>query len=726
MLVGRNRPTTVFRSLLRSSRGRAARRLRRLANMDPSEADDLLMALSIVCPGVAAGATSDDRPQSSPSGGGGAIIPLAPAPPEGDVGLEVDVADDHEDLLAVVAVMQQPAAPRKFEARSWQLAAHARAAKALKKETKRADDAVAERASVEARAALVARQVPAIRKMMGIDQKVLQKVSPEISALLSFQLAVARPASSRRGEPNLAMCQARAAHNVSAALLEIQGNVVADWVTPLHAPTGFRIVAYGHQWDETHQSLRTPVRSAVPGASVALGPVRVDTMMQSGRLAVTLHSDGKCVQKEGLVFCKPLYIWRQTADFLLEGLVRRFPAVCLDFVGAAACSDVAVLCFTCDGASANTAAMRWVWDRIIHSPTNKVIAHRHLCSLHRLAVARSRNKRPHELGKALLSFARWMRHAKNVDGLVTALHHVVSENFCVVQSERPKEFTERAGQFLELVYKSGGGEYLVAPTNEGEKATRLLADLEALMSVVDLRTGSETAAEGRRPPLTHWCCVVRGSPDHLAQGLTPGARCCADREEGLNKVLVPIVNWIAGRNWHSLALNRWTHIPTACKRAMLSCAGPSVLPAALGYLQVAWGVPDTLEANLARIVAEDGTDMAAQGRLRLIRLCRVMCDPEVPRDLSLVVVTGAPLDDLMYALFGFGSRKQKATILDLLRPGTSPISQVPSLGRHWLVQCRHPPSHIPPLANSRRLARPIFSVACARDALTTSSSSTTV
>lgn len=175
--------------------------------MDPSEADDLLMALSIVCPGVAAGATSDDRPQSSPSGGGGAIVPIAPAPPEGDVGLEVDVADDLKDLQAVVAVVQQPAAPRKFEARSWQVAAHARAAK----ETKRADDAVAERASVEARAALVARQVQAIRKMMGIDQKVLQKVSPEISALLSFQLAVARPASSRRGEPNLAVCQARAA-----------------------------------------------------------------------------------------------------------------------------------------------------------------------------------------------------------------------------------------------------------------------------------------------------------------------------------------------------------------------------------------------------------------------------------------------------------------------------------------------------------------------------------
>ena len=57
----------------------------------------------------------------------------------------------------------------------------------------------------------------------------------------------------------------------------------------------------------------------------------------------------------------------------------------------------------------------------------------------------------------------------------------------------------------------------------------------------------------------------------------------------------------------------------------VSAGGAGLLPSALHDLQMAWDALDTLEAELAREIAADANNYQAKTKLKLIKVCRVMC-----------------------------------------------------------------------------------------------------
>ncbi len=83
-----------------------------------------------------------------------------------------------------------------------------------------------------------------------------------------------------------------------------------------------------------------------------------------------------------------------------------------------------------------------------------------------------------------------------------------------------------------------------------------------------------------------------------------------------------------------------------------------------------------MEQNLARVIAIDKEDFASLNKLRLLRMCKVLCKSSAPLDMAVGIVSTTPIDDIMYGLFGFD--RVRVSILDLMRPRTSIITMAQS------------------------------------------------
>ena len=106
------------------------------------------------------------------------------------------------------------------------------------------------------------------------------------------------------------------------------------------------------------------------------------------------------------------------------------------------------------------------------------------------------------------------------------------------------------------------------------------------------------------------------------------------------------------------------------RRALVSSPGPrSILSDALDHMRHTWEVDFSLEQNLARVIAIDKEDFASLNKLRLLRMCKVLCKSSAPLDMAVGIVSTTPIDDIMYGLFGFD--RVRVSILDLMRPRTS-------------------------------------------------------
>ena len=112
-------------------------------------------------------------------------------------------------------------------------------------------------------------------------------------------------------------------------------------------------------------------------------------------------------------------------------------------------------------------------------------------------------------------------------------------------------------------------------------------------------------------------------------------------------------------------------------RALVSSLGPrNILSEALDHMRHTWEVDFSLEQNPARVIAIDKEDFASLNKLRLLRMCKVLCKSSAPLDMVVGIVSTTPIDDIMYGLFGFD--RVRVSILDLMRPRTSIITMAQS------------------------------------------------
>ena len=104
-----------------------------------------------------------------------------------------------------------------------------------------------------------------------------------------------------------------------------------------------------------------------------------------------------------------------------------------------------------------------------------------------------------------------------------------------------------------------------------------------------------------------------------------GPPCCADEDESLSKVAVPIVNWLVHTGWESASSNRWTKTVVALRRVMAGFLAQRVLPESLRAMQASWGLDDALIPQLERLIAADMNDFQSRTRLMPIRVCKGFC-----------------------------------------------------------------------------------------------------
>ena len=234
-----------------------------------------------------------------------------------------------------------------------------------------------------------------------------------------------------------------------------------------------------------------------------------------------------------------------------------------------------------------------------------------------------------------------MRQWRFAAALRDTIVKLVKTRLEVIRVPRPAHMRTKAQEFIDLLFTQRDHEWMYVKTKDGERVKGpLLTDLEALAAAVEFGSLNDSK-------LTHYCCVQEGSPEHLA-GLRVGGPCCRDKEESLEKVVVPILTWVVHRPWEVSAVSRWTHVVTLLKKTVVGFLAQRVLPESLRALRVHWDIHDGVISALERMVAADANDFSSKNKLRLYRVCKALCPSEMAFEAAIVLNVLMCVDPLLF------------------------------------------------------------------------------
>lgn len=648
--------------------------------MNNDELDDLLDVVSHLSPRLHA-----DRPRA---GGDGLAADVAPR-----IGMQVALALPApplvvmDDELAQVAdiLALRGAAQRKHKQRSWEAAQHARNGRAVKRAKLEAQRARESRDAVVSQLVPLLASFPVLQQVVNLPKSLRGRALDDhirVDVVVRLgTLPAAVGGRARAGATQVPRCCSA----LAKALHVVQQEAISALLAPARcaAAADRRILVYSTQWDETMQRMRNPDKSSPWRKGGSTQQVRIQSMVQAAKLdSMVVGASGETMAHEECpYFIRTQFLWRQTANFLLEAIQKVAPFAFHDAarITEVACAfEVVILAFARDGASANSLALEWVWDQVFHSAPANVIPISHLCALHKTAIARSRVQGVLSVAAALQSLTKLIRIGKNLDGVSQSIHHVVSTNFVVVCAPRPEKYDLRAKKLVELLFMGGDeqnrNDYLFKTLRDGRRVpTTMYADLLSYLDVVDVQRHDDED-DRLKGFFVHWCCVREGSMEHLELGLRVGDKCCENEEQSLSKTVGPILQWITGRAWLTMAISRWTHVPVVLRRALVASLGPrNILAEALDHMRNCWEVEFNLERDLARMLSIDKDDFSTMQKLRLLRVCKVLCKDSAALKMAMGMTTTSPADQVMYSVFGFN--RKRSNILDLMRPGASPITK---------------------------------------------------
>ena len=274
----------------------------------------------------------------------------------------------------------------------------------------------------------------------------------------------------------------------------------------------------------------------------------------------------------------------QRADFLLEAVLRSLPLDLLDqdkMRTVLANHDFALFGIAVDRASANTLACRWLCDYVYNTlKLKRLFVHSEPCSLHGLALVKGRCVSMKQLSSALYSFTRWIRIGRNHEALVTALQNHIASTLEIAESELPLSVTEKSLRLVSLSYGDLAASFLWTTHKKSDQPvkTSLHSDLASLCNVVDLSNTTGSLVFHNR--------VSAHSEDHLLHKLLVNSVACSDRSECINRVVVPLLNFLTGKAWVTAAESRWTNVMTTVRRFLMGVLAGRVLAHALKAVQL--------------------------------------------------------------------------------------------------------------------------------------------
>ena len=432
------------------------------------------------------------------------------------------------------------------------------------------------------------------------------------------------------------------------------------------------------QWDETSQRVRAMLPNRLPGERVPHIKVATQVMMQSGLLS-TFDFDRGC---SALVsaqewLCRGHMLAEQTADFILEGMACTMPFFFDDvdeLLPLCPEGSTFIVSLCCDRAAANFRACAWLW-RQMNSPVlrRSLLPHIEPCALHGIHLVKCRAIGAKKLLTTMSSLGCLMRQWRFSNKLRDEILSLVEQKLCVKREPRPDGCSARVDLLVDLLLNKGGhlasDEWLYKTNKDGTKVKgQLLLDIEAMAAAVDF--GSMQTDE-----IVHYCYVQEGDEKH-ALGVAPGDPCCESREEAVEKVALPLIQWFCHRSWEQSAENRWTKSVSLLRKVLTGILAQRVLPECLKAMQTSWGVDESIAAALVRMIKADANDFSSRNKMRLLRVCRNLCPLEAAADVAIVLQCLLMVDPILYELLG-GSPgdKERMTLAMLCDWKRNPISE---------------------------------------------------
>ena len=226
-------------------------------------------------------------------------------------------------------------------------------------------------------------------------------------------------------------------------------------------------------------------------------------------------------------------------------------------------SPFVILSFCCDRAPANFKACAWVWAQCTKpSAGSRLLPHVEPCALHGVQLAKCKPAACKEAVAATASLSALMRQWRFTTGMRDTIYQHVKSSLHVERGPKPEALRARAAELIDALWGHEEQHWMFKSTSPfGCFAPKqLLSDLHNMAGVVDFGSCVYNS-------ITHYCYVVEGSAEHVA-GKQIGAPCCSSREEAVDKVAVPLVNWICHKNWDQVAANRWTKVVVSLRRVL--------------------------------------------------------------------------------------------------------------------------------------------------------------
>lgn len=627
------------------------------AGFSASSADGVVPQQALVAAPIAADIadSTDVVATSSPCVAGG--------PPE-------PTGDEVLDILAVMAGDGARPQRRRHEQRSWQHAQLARSGKALKRSFVDAESA----RSVAAAAQQTSAALATLAGQACPNQLARRVMTPEMLAVTKAALACA-PSRKVSAAGSHALASMQLAHCINEVqqrclrhmflvdgLASAQACVLPAWVGQLGSVRN-RMHVFCWQWDETEQKIRAALPGRFLAARMHKGQVSTQTMMATASMHVHANGDAGRLSVVEPFFVKGLVLESQKANHILEALLRRLP-VPIDHperfeVFTQHCGAF-ILAWAMDRASVNFVISQYIFDQIVKMPPN-VLGHLEPCAAHGLHLVKERAPYGKNMASAANSLSKLLRTPSFAGVLQDALARLVERELIVKHKPRPKIFCERAERFFNAVFGSSdeSDAYLLRRDREGDlHDSQLAGDIKELVAVVDI--GSTE--------IVHWC----HSPCSAGSGQEV-APCCVSREESVERVLLPIINFVFGSCWEVAALSRWTHVSKLLKRALIGCMCYNLLPRALSEVKCFWGFPETesIAAALKRMLQADNQDWSVRAKRKLLRICKAFCSPTAQQELGLSIATHLVVDRSLYAILGHDG--QRASMADLCHLERSPL-----------------------------------------------------
>lgn len=655
--------------------------------------DELALAEALGDGGLAVGAVEPPGDGESLVAAGRGEVGAGDAVADAEAVLVADLASEQDAEAAELQELVELGAPRpplrrKYEQRSWELLAAARATKKAKRyeaEIARQRGLV-ERERTASQAMAVA--CPMVARRLGVKptRGALAEGRATVVLRLAFMPGIKGDHPARNNQNRACAvvssvleaafdAYAEAFFQGSQALLGARRGTgalaTADDMPPL-AGDFSQVKVVSWEWDETSQRLQALRAKALHRERTPLHGVAVQVMVQRGMLTLYEFSgdEGRTVDLQP-IFVKGLRLQSTRADDLLEAMLRSAPVDLSDterLNDLAAKQEAMVFAWCCDRASSNLASLRWYFKQVGSPAVDvSILPFAELCASHGVALVKGRATVGKTLTQTVSSFTLLTKNSRFMDAMRDNIIALINRHLQVKRERRPAGVAEANTKVVEAIF----GEMLSAMRAKRphtKRKTNLQEDLGGICQAFCMKPGCGLDS------LVHYCWVERGSAEFEA-GAAEGSACCKNREEAVERVAAPFINFVLNTSWSSGSASRWTYVVATFRRLCLGYCCNSLLPTALRDMQVHWNCAEGLEQTLLRLVAADAGDFHSRSRLRLLRVVRGLCHADSGWKAAILLTTLLAIDAVLFAILGNGEGGARARLYDLISVDKSLVAR---------------------------------------------------